>query len=465
MIETEICVIGGGPAGSTIARKLALLGHQVCLVEKSAFPRAHIGESLPPSILKVLDLLDVREPVEAAGFLRPQRSLIRWSSPEVTWKQQPGDSGFQVDRGQFDQILLAAAQAVGVKVLQPAQAARPRWKHLQQWEIPVRSQDKQTVIQAKFLVVAVGKQSSLRQTKSQPSTLAMYGYWRDTPLQGCESRVEAGSDEWFWGAPLPDGRFNAAVFVDAKRYATVKLRDRNQWYCELLSKTTLLSGCLAGHLDTSVQICDASSYLAEEAIGQDWIYVGDAAFAIDPLSSQGVQMAMMTAFQGAIAVHTLLAEPEHKDAAISFYQQKLQETVERSQNTSAQIYASQAVHPITPFWQQRSQQYSTPAVVWEQNTTLFEIDSPIRLSNAAKLKPTPVIQGNSIRFVNAVHHPCLKNPVAYLGNIAIAPLLEQFTTGQTVLDLMQYWSRQQDRLTSWQLLQWFWSQHIIVLNT
>jgi flavin-dependent dehydrogenase len=42
-LKVEVCVIGGGPAGSTLARRLALLGHEVCLVEWLAFPRWHIG--------------------------------------------------------------------------------------------------------------------------------------------------------------------------------------------------------------------------------------------------------------------------------------------------------------------------------------------------------------------------------------------------------------------------------------
>lgn len=466
MIETEICVIGGGPAGSTIARKLALLGHQVCLVEKEPFPRSHIGESLPPSILPVLELAGVRADMEAAGFFRPQRSLIRWSSASATWKVQPEEAGFQVDRGQFDQILLEAAQAVGVQVLQPAHAARPVLQDHWQWLIPVKWQGEQTTIQAQFLVTATGKHRALSHLQpAQPATLAIYGYWRDVPFQGCESRVEAGPDEWFWGAPLPDGRFNAVVFVDRKRFGDVQPCDREQWYRHLLTNTTLLRDCLEGDLDTPLQICDASCYLAEEAIGQDWIHVGNAAFAIDPISSQGVQMAMMSAIQGAIAVHTLLMEPEHSEAAIAFYRQKLQETVQRSQRTAAQIYATQGIYPVTLFWQQRSQEVMSPQPIQQvQNSRLFEIDSRIQLSEMASLILTPVIQGDYIRLVKALHHPNVGHPIAYLGNVAIAPLLETIIPGQTILELMQQWSKQHDRSTSWQLLQWFWSQNIIVLN-
>src|SRR5688572_29358999 len=64
--ETEICVIGGGPAGSTVARELASLGHDVILVERAPFPRRHIGESLSPGILPLLDLIGIRNRIEDA---------------------------------------------------------------------------------------------------------------------------------------------------------------------------------------------------------------------------------------------------------------------------------------------------------------------------------------------------------------------------------------------------------------
>ncbi|MEP0873923.1 tryptophan 7-halogenase [Trichocoleus desertorum AS-A10] len=464
LIEAEVCVVGGGPSGSTIARKLALLGHQVCLLEKATFPRSHIGESFPPTIMQVLDLLGVRQQVEAAGFFRPTQSLIRWATPEAAGKTQPGDAGLQVDRGQFDQLLLEAAQAVGVQVLQPAHAGRPSSHGKYQWTVPVYWRDRPITINAQFLIDATGKHRSPGRPKQHHpiATLALYGYWRDTPFRDCGSRVEAGSEEWFWGAPLPDGRFNAAVFLDAERYTKTKV-GRKQWYRELLSKTTLLRDCLQGQLDGPVQVCDASGYLNQNPIGLDWINVGDAAFAIDPLSSQGVQMAMMSAFQGSIVVHTLLAEPASADAAIAFYRNKLQETVTRSQRTAAQIYATQSLYPMTPFWEQRSQLIpDLESVQWERNTAIFNIDSPIRLSQAAKLMQTPVIQHDSVRWLNALHHPSLDNPVAYLGDLAIAPLLNELTAEQTVVELMQRWSNQHNLSTCWQLLQWFWSNHIIL---
>lgn len=482
-LATDVCVIGGGPAGASIARRLALLGHEVCLIEKAVFPRQRIGESLPPSILQVLELLDVREQVEQAGFYRPEGSHIRWSSAGEVWKSQPGDLGFQVDRGRFDQLLVNAARSAGVRVFQPAYAGRPQHQGLHQWRVPVRTDHCHSQITAQFLVDATGKHSSLsgKQLRYSPSTLALYGYWHNSSLAGLESRIEAGEEEWYWGAPLPNGTFNAAVFLDAKRYAGIKVDQRERFYCDLLAKTTLLHSCLEGTLATPVKVCDASTYFAPNPIQADWIKVGEAAFSIDPLSSQGVQVAMMSAFQGSIAVHTILNQPENGSAAITFYRDRQNETVQRNHRTAVQFYAEQDIYPATSFWQSRITQEAdwnlfiaplknrgwgdltdAEPEQWPLNTSIFELNSRVQLSAAAKLVFTPVIQGDLIQSVKALHHPSLERPIAYLGNLPIAPFLNELVAGQTIVELIQRWSKQQSVAICWQVLQWLWSHHIIV---
>lgn len=467
-IETEICVVGGGPAGSAIARQLALLGHQVCLVEKAAFPRSHIGESLPHSILPVLNLLGLQHLVESAGFNRPQQALVHWSTDMPVKKSYEQAPGFMVDRGRFDQLLLEAAQAAGVKVLQPALAGRPISQGVRQWCIPIRSDGQSMTLKTQFIVNAAGKHSPFCRSDQQHTvtTIALYGYWQKTPFPLGESYVEAGANEWFWGAALPDGKFNATIFLDAKRYAALRSQNRESWYRSLLAKTTFLNRCLEGLLTSSVKICDASFYLAEDPIGNDWIKVGEAAFAIDPLSAQGVQMALLSAFQGGVAVHTLLTQPQKTDAVFTFYRHKLQETVTRSKAAAAAFYASQNIYPQSAFWQQRSR---PPAIHqptnWEQNTRLFELSDFVRLSTAAKVIDTPVMQNNSIQLIPALHHPGLESPVGYLGHIEIASLLNLVMPSQTVLDLMRLWQGRCDLSICWQVLQWCWEHHILVAET
>src|SRR5215472_17353309 len=118
-LNTDICVIGGGPAGSAIANRLTSIGYSVVVVEKRTFPRAHIGESLAPGVLPLFDVLGVRERIEQQGFLRPESALVHWP-PFHGFKSFGSVPGFQVDRSRFDDVLLQAAKDAGVQIMQGA---------------------------------------------------------------------------------------------------------------------------------------------------------------------------------------------------------------------------------------------------------------------------------------------------------------------------------------------------------
>ena len=216
-ISTDICVIGGGPAGSTAARRLAQLGYDVCVVEREAFPRPRVGESLPASILPLLDALGVRERVDCAGFLRPRAALVRWAEPSVRERIHPGPPGLQVDRGRFDELLLDAAGEAGVCILQSATAGRPLSDDDGKWTVPVRVAGTDATLSVRYIVDATGRGGFLpgRRVRASVPTLALYGYWRDTGISGPETRVEAGHQEWYWCAPPSQPPPGAPVRVRA----------------------------------------------------------------------------------------------------------------------------------------------------------------------------------------------------------------------------------------------------------
>lgn len=446
--EVEICVIGGGPAGATIAGRLASLGHQVCLIEKSPFPRRHVGESLSPGILPLFDFLGLRQKMEEASFLRPEGAMVSWNGVQRRLDFTAGVPGFQVDRGRFDHLLLEMAKQAGVRVVQPAHAGRPKALSESEWRIPVYCGGTRWTLNASFLVDASGRRRVLRgqNTHTAKATLAIYGYWRGVRLQGAETRVEAGQNEWFWGAPLPDHTFNATVFVDPSRCQFAGGRRRMEsLYRSLLAGSKLLRNCLAGELVSPVSACDATPHLVERPVTTSSIKVGEASLAIDPLSSQGVQAAIASAIQGSIVVHTILTRPENAAAALRFYGDRQRESAEYHQQIAAQYYFKQASVLDKPFWRERAGNVSEQmqrdyTAERKQGRTVFAEDRQFKVSEVVRFVETPCISGDLIRLTTAVTHPAFERPMAFIKNVEIAPLLRLIKKPQTGSEILRLWS-------------------------
>ena len=121
----DAAIIGGGPAGSTVATALARAGRSVVVFEKEKFPRVHVGESLLPFSLPIFEKLGVAEKIRAAGFQEKYGAFF-WN--ETTGGTRPvrfadgWDKGhpmaYQVKRADFDDLLLRHSEASGADVRQ-----------------------------------------------------------------------------------------------------------------------------------------------------------------------------------------------------------------------------------------------------------------------------------------------------------------------------------------------------------
>jgi flavin-dependent dehydrogenase len=425
MIRVEILVAGGGPSGASVARLLRQLGHEVWLVDRGDDRRRHHLESFSPATWLVLESLGLRANVEAARLAHAAESLVSWPAPE------PPRAGWVVDRRCFDELLIDAARAAGVTVVRPAKVCRPTRADDGGWLVPIAESGATRIVRAEHLIDAGGRRGVLggaRTTASLP-LVALCGDFEDLGRLPARSVVVAGPDAWCWGATLPDGRGRAIAFMHPTRDPRIS---RAAQLAAQLARVPLLAPFLRGRM-VNVNATDASSW--QSPLMEDHaIKVGDAACCIDPISSQGVQSALVSAIKGAAIVHALRAGGDI-EAAHALYRSHVQETARAHAMLSAQQYMQGGVGA---FWRDRA----SPAAATAPLQARLDVGDDTRLwlqPGVARVE-TPGMDGLTICRRAAVTAPTLAGPVTFIDGIEIAPLVGLLHGGETTREIALRWA-------------------------
>ncbi len=450
--RVDVCVVGGGPAGSAAAIRFAGLGYDVALIEAQQHPRPRVGESLTPAIGNILDVLEIRQVLE--GALPTEGALVKWGTT-VRFHEAPG--GYQVDRSRFDERLFRLAGERGASVIE---GVRVRSVIEGEDGCEVLLADQRT-ISAGFVVDAAGKHAVLGRDSIayQPGTVALYAYWRGAGLAGTASRVESSHSHWLWAAPLPEGRVNAAVFVDTALAQSLSRDDRDAYYLRALSESALLSDCLGGERLTPLQVADATPRYDRLPLTRRTIKIGEACYSVDPLSSQGVQHALVCAHQASCVVNTLLATPEKSAIAAAFYRRRQAEAVATHEDINRRFVdnlLAEAGGSVGAFWQLRG---GAPPVRPPCRGPASE--DRIRLSADAEVVQSPALGVDCVELVPALRHPSLRSDVAYLDGLPAEQLVAAVTPGICTAELMIRWqSIMRDRQAD-EVLDWFWQHGLL----
>lgn len=334
--KVDCVVIGGGPAGSTAANLLASHGHSVVVLEREHFPRYHIGESLLPGVLPMLDVLGAREEVEAFGFEQKTGQTFYWNPKDDRWELnfhelERFSYSYFVTRADFDNILLETAKRKGAEVREGCQVREVRFEGERAVGVTYDDEAGQShALDSRFVIDASGSQAllakrfRLRRFTEEMKSFAVWSYFRGFKRMEGRARqhilTATFRDGWIWCIPLHDGTTNVGV-VTARDLVPRGLdkEKREAWYESVLRSVPAVWERLEGAERTAdLNMARDWSYRCTRRCGPGWVLAGEAAGFIDPLLSYGVQFALNSAYLGALAVHNALEAPALEEPFLQY---------------------------------------------------------------------------------------------------------------------------------------------------
>lgn len=377
----DVAVVGGGPAGAVAALTLRRRGRSVSLVEASHYDDWRLGETLTPTIRRLLAALGLAEEFDRLDSVPSHGIRSHWGRADANVRSfvaNPHGHGWHVDRQAFDRLLGEAAKRAGATmhlgtrvtacefdldgcslVLEGAGAgsseggkspARPPSD-----DDSSQPDDHPLSIRADGVIDATGRRSALtRRLGGDPTVydrlVAVAAQYRaDLDAVGQYTLIEAAASGWWYSAPVPDGQMVVMWLTDADLLGDEK--QRAGWQEALNASDSTSERVADSSMVRGPKVASAVSHRLHRPLGTDrWLAVGDAAMGVDPLSGSGVQRAIDTGVKGALAMDRWL---DGDRTGVEQYEQELDDAFEAYIDRWHDYYGLEARWAERPFWQRR----------------------------------------------------------------------------------------------------------------
>jgi flavin-dependent dehydrogenase len=334
--DFDVAIIGGGPAGTTVATLLKKYnpGLSVLILEKEKFPREHVGESQLPLVSHILAEMGVWEKVEAANFPIKLGVSYTWGQIDEPWEfdffpaeefadeprpasyaGQRQHTAFQVERAEYDNILLRHAEEMGAEVREETSV-----KEVLREDDTITGLKLSTgnTVTARHYVDASGHVGLLRRAMGVESeapkelrNVAFWDYWDNAKWKveigvgGTRVYVRSLPFGWIWFIPLGPSRASVGLICPSDYYKERGVSPR-ELYDEALDLQpdikALLSDAKCELGDDKVHSIKNWSHLSSRLAGDNWWLCGESAGFADPILAAGMTLAHSSARETAYSI-------------------------------------------------------------------------------------------------------------------------------------------------------------------
>jgi len=428
---TAIVILGAGPAGAAVALGLRRMGYAVTLV--SEWRRFAALEGVSVRVLEALRGAGLQQALAQAAL--PSQRQVNWNG-----QQHAQNVEYLLDRPTFDRGLREDLRLAGVDLVEGRVLSVQTCATGHQIEI-----DGHESLVADFLVEARGRQApTLGKGLRGPETVSLLNRWQGTP-GSTASAVESLADGWAWMARRADGQCYWQWTVDV---ASAGLPGKAMLldYCRQKRGESAVARVFFGgepELDLQLHARSSTAILHPQVCGDNWIRVGDAAMAVDPLSGNGIFQSLSSALQAPTVINTLLCKPERAALARRFHQQRVEQLFLRFARIGRDFYADEQRWLDQPFWQARR--------LWPD----AEIAHAEADFNALRIERAPVLRDGFVDEAEVVITVDQPLGIWHVQGVEVAPLVRRLRSEPAEQVLAGLTTEQGRMVRSWLLAQGF----------
>jgi len=314
IVQVDVAIIGAGPAGSTLATLLAKSGLSCAVVDRDTLPRDKVcGEFLSYDALPILEWLGAASTVDSAGATKIRRCRIFGSSRTYEF-EFPGEAR-GISRMQFDALLLKNAEAHGALRMDGWTALRVERAEGGPALIVESRSGEIRQIQARVIAGAWGRWGRFDKQLGRRfvSNISHRHFGFKRHYRGITADSDSVDLYSFHGgylgvSAIENGHTNICGLVHQKRMAGMRGGWKN-FVPSIVDESAPLRALFATHEPDQDDFLTSEPvvFRAREPVEGGIVMIGDAAGIIDPLTGNGMAMAVQSALLAACSIREILS--------------------------------------------------------------------------------------------------------------------------------------------------------------